>query len=456
MDVIGVQQPESRLTYSIKIFSHHLADRASEGKFRYTVAYNAVFLDDSADPIQRKLMATSDFHRKITTRKVLIAHQSTIPHYRVPFYEAVTRLRPSWWDFGVVFDESPNRRQKVFIELVDARRFGFKIIPTRTVFLNLFGNRALFQTFVRRAGRYDLMVLEDAFHNLSYPIARFWRSRGTAIAYWGHGKDTSVDQAVGWKRIAEKLKRHWARNCEGYFAYTEGVRDVLAENGVDSSKIHVLNNTIDIVAERTAYESLIEQRSELRQAAGLAGQKVLLFVGRLNEGKRLNFLGETVQELRRTKPEYHLVVIGGGEQSIIEALRQMLGEEGVTYCGVIVERSRLAEWYVLSDAYVFPGDVGLGVVQSLCYDLTPVVVDRKTHNPEYEYLGDHNSVVVRAQASPTDYGIKIDGLCSDRALWERYRESAWPSIRHLTIDGMAQRFVDGVSKILRMAQEPTA
>ena len=31
-----------------------------------------------------------------TVKKVLIAHQSTIPHYRVPFYEAVERLRPKW------------------------------------------------------------------------------------------------------------------------------------------------------------------------------------------------------------------------------------------------------------------------------------------------------------------------------------------------------------------------
>lgn len=385
----------------------------------------------------------------MTKSKVLIAHQSTIPHYRVPFYETVNRLRPQWWEFGVVFDESPARRQKVFAEPVDPRRFGFKTIPTRTIFLDLFVRRVIFQTFVLKAGNYDLLVLEDTLNNLSYPVARLWRMLGTAIAYWGHGRDVSVDQAVGWKQAAEKLKRNWERKCDGYFAYTAGVRDDLAVNGVEPSIIHVLDNTIDINAERSAYESLIGKRENLRKQVGLENRKILLLVGRLNSGKRLDFLGEAIQALRQKRPEYHLVVIGGGDPSIVDALRRILGEDGITCCGAITERRRLAEWYVRGDAYVFPGNVGLGVVQSLCYDLTPVVVDRRTHNPEYEYLDDNNSVVVRGGASPAEYAIEIHRLCSDRTLWDQYRARAWPSIRHLTIERMAQRFVDGVSQILR-------
>jgi glycosyltransferase involved in cell wall biosynthesis len=385
-------------------------------------------------------------------KKVLIAHQSTIPHYRAPFYEAVNRLKPSWWDFGVIFDEDPERRRKLFVEPIDPTRFGFKTIPTRTVFLELLGRRLVYQPFFRQARRYDLIVLEDALHNLTYPLVRFWRSRGAAVAYWGHGKDQSIDKVKGWKRISEKLKRRFARNSEGYFAYTNGVRDILASHGIDSSKIFVLNNTIDIVAERSSYEPMIEKRNELRRAAGLSDRRVLLHVGRLNKWKRLDFLGESVRSLRTENPEYHLVVIGGGEQAFVDSLRQDLGEEGFTHCGVIVEKAPLAEWYALSDAYVHPGDVGLGVVQTLCYDLTPVVIDRPTHNTEYEYLDDNNSVIARADVSPAEYGLEIDRLCSNRELWEQYRARAWPSIKHLTIEGMARSFVNGVSEILRRTE----
>jgi glycosyltransferase involved in cell wall biosynthesis len=384
-------------------------------------------------------------------KHVLIAHQSTVPHYRVAFYEAVNRLKPPWWDFGVVFDENPGRREKIFVEPVDPGQFGFKTIPTRTVFLDPFGHRVWFQTFIRHAGRFDLIVVLDALHNLSYPLTRLWQMRGNALAYWGHGKDQSVDRAAGWKRLAEKLKRHMVRNCDGYFAYTRGVGDAVADLGVEPSKIHVLNNTIDIAAERSAYESLINQRLELRQAAGFANRRILLLVGRLNKRKRFRFLVEAVQDIRRTRPEYHLVVIGGGDQSVTEGLRRTLGDDGVTCCGTIVERPRLAEWFVRSDVYVNPGNVGLGVVHSLCYDLTPVVIDRRTHSPEYEYLNDRNSVIVRETVSPAEYGSEISALCSNQARWEQYRALAWPSINHLTIDNMAQNFIDGVGEILRTA-----
>jgi glycosyltransferase involved in cell wall biosynthesis len=385
-------------------------------------------------------------------RKVLIAHQSTIPHYRVPFYEAVRRLKPSWWDFNVVFDNDPTRRERIFVEPVDPDTFGFTTIPTRTIFFGVFKRQIMFQTFVWRAGRYDLIVLEDAFYNLSYPAARLWRLLGKPIAYWGHGKDRTVEAVSGWKRISEGVKRYWATKSEGYFAYTPGVRSELTELGVESSKIHNLNNTIDIVAERLAFETTIEHRQRLRQEVGLANRKVLLLVGRLNEGKRIEFLGDAIRELRITNPEYHLVVIGGGQMILAESLQKKLGKDGFTYCPATTDRRRLAEWYVRSDVYVHPGEVGLGVVQSLCYDLTPVVIHRETHNPEYEYLGDHNSVIVRSHASPAEYASQIDKHCSDLERWESHRALAWPSIRHLTIEAMARHFVDGVSQILRSAR----
>ena len=51
----------------------------------------------------------------MSIKKVLIAHQSTIPHYRVPFYEAVERLRPKWWEFSVIYDTA-EARGKSFLE----------------------------------------------------------------------------------------------------------------------------------------------------------------------------------------------------------------------------------------------------------------------------------------------------------------------------------------------------
>ena len=66
----------------------------------------------------------------MSVKRILIAHQSTIPHYRVRFYQEVERLRPDWWDFTVVYDAEASKK-KFFLAL-DHETFGFNIKHVRT------------------------------------------------------------------------------------------------------------------------------------------------------------------------------------------------------------------------------------------------------------------------------------------------------------------------------------
>ena len=88
-------------------------------------------------------------------------------------------------------------------------------------------------------------------NNLSYPLCYLWRYYGKRVAYWGHGKDVSVENAQGIKAVAEQTKIWLTRRADGFFAYTHGVRDYMVSKGVDQSKIFVLHNTIDIVKQRS-------------------------------------------------------------------------------------------------------------------------------------------------------------------------------------------------------------
>ena len=92
----------------------------------------------------------------MSIKKVLIAHQSTIPHYRVPFYEAVERLRPKWWEFSVIYDTA-EARGKSFLEF-DHRSVNFEIKPNRTYTLKLAGKQLSFQPFPFEGAKYDLLV----------------------------------------------------------------------------------------------------------------------------------------------------------------------------------------------------------------------------------------------------------------------------------------------------------
>jgi glycosyltransferase involved in cell wall biosynthesis len=379
-------------------------------------------------------------------KQVLIAHQSTIPHYRVPFYEAVERIRPKWWEFSVIYDAA-NARGKSFLEF-DPRGVGFHIKESRTYSLMLANKQVLFQTFPFGALRYDLLVMGSELNNVSYPMSYLWRFAGKSIAFWGHGRDSSVERAEGLKALGEQTKVWLTRRADGFFAYTNGVRDYMVKNGVDGNKIFVLHNTIDIAKQRALFESLIPQRESLRSEAGLSDKKVLLFVGRLNTRKYLNTLFDAFSHLRRADESYVLVIIGGGDTSVLQNLREKCGESSFRYLGVVSDDD-IGRFYVLSDLYTFPGAVGLGPLQALCFDLTSVVIHSSIHNPEYEYLNLENSLIVPQGATPQQYARAISTLLEDRVKWAELRDHAWPSIKHLTIDNMAQNFVDGVSAIFR-------
>jgi len=381
----------------------------------------------------------------MSVKRVLIAHQSTIPHYRVRFYQEVERLRPNWWDFTVIYD-AHETRQQFFLEL-DRNTFGFNIKGVRTHAWQLGSRRMVFQTFPFTAWPYDLIVVGNSMHNLSYPLTSLWRLLGKSVAFWGQGRDTSVQHAVGLKGIAEQIKIWLACRSDGFFAYTPSVHDFMKQQGLNEHKIFTLYNTIDTEKLRSIFEEHIQSRNDYKKNEDLAGKKVLLFVGRLNKRKRLDFLIETFTILRRRDSQYHLILIGGGDTSYISQLEEQCGKDAISYKGAVSEAD-INYYYIISDLYIFPGAVGLGPLQALCFDLTPVVIDSPIHNPEYDYLHGTNAIICNRTVNPAQYAEAIDTHLRDGEQWRRVRSQAWPSIRHLTIEHMAANFVHGINTLL--------
>jgi glycosyltransferase involved in cell wall biosynthesis len=380
----------------------------------------------------------------MSIRKVLIAHQSTIPHYRIPFYQAVEKLRPRWWEFAVIYDPD-EARGKFFVEPTEG--FKFRVQPSRTYHCRLRNKHICFQTFPLKAWNYDLLVVGSEIHNLSYPLSYFWRFAGKAVAYWGHGRDCSAEKQSFIKANAERAKVWLTSRADGFFAYTQGVREYMINRGVNGKTIFTLCNTIDIDKQRQAFHRLNGQREQLRKTAGLEGKKVLLFVGRLNHRKGLPFLFETFVRLSTLDSSYHMVLIGGGDPGVVQTLKARCGEDSVSYLGVLPDEE-LFPYYVLSDLYVFPGAVGLGPLQALCFNLTPAIIDSSTHNPEYEYLNTFNALVFPNGATVNEYAQGIHRHLVNHAQWSALRSQAWSSIEHLTIENMANNFIRGINTVL--------
>ena len=384
----------------------------------------------------------------INLKRVLIAHQSTIPHYRVSFFNTLERLKPNTWRFDVVFDPSELESPKFFHEQLDIEKYEFPLANVKTYCLTVSNKRVCYQTFFRKASKYDLIIVENAVNNLTYPLCHLHKLiNGTKVAYWGHGKDRNITKFSLFKFFSEKLKLFLSLRADGFFAYTEEVKSYLVQHGLPPQKVFVVNNTIDINEQRRAFEEWRSKREKVHRELGIQGKKVLLFVGRFTQNKKIDFLLKSFSIICQTDPTFHLLLVGSEGEAYIQQLNPN-DLSNVSYFGPIVELSRLAPIYVASDVFSFPGSVGLGPLQALCYDLPIITVDSSNHMPEIEYLSPRNSIVLSDSTSPEEYAHAIINLYNDQVHWNSLKDSIWPSIQHLTIEQMAQNFIMGINIIL--------
>lgn len=379
--------------------------------------------------------------------RVLIAHQSAIPHYRVPFYNALEQLRPANWTFDVVFDRQELCNPHFFQEPLDINMMKFSIVDVQTYTVKLGGKLISYQTFWRLAVQYDLLIVENALNNLAYPLGHLHQLRGTKVAYWGHGWDHSVQRPSPGKSLVEWIKWQLAAHSDGFFAYTSYVKDYMVGLGMDPARVFVVNNTIDINQQRQAYEQYQSQRVTIKTELGLQNKKVLLYVGRLTANKRIDFLLQAFDELYQRDPDYHLLMVGDGIQAYLNSLDD---RPGITCFGAVVDINKLAPIYIASDLFSFPGSVGLGPLQALCYDLPVITIESPTHGPEIEYLQPANSIILCANATPTQYADAIHELFYNGKRLQLLKQGTWPSVQHLTIEQMARNFILGIEAVLSL------
>jgi L-malate glycosyltransferase len=382
-------------------------------------------------------------------KRVLIAHQSTIPHYRVRFYELLNQLRPSDWTFDVVYDTAESSKPSIYFERVDHKAFGFPILDASTTTLTLGGKRLIWQHFWRRAGNYDVLVTDTHLSNLTYPALLWHQFRGRKRVLWGHARDRNNPVVSSAKRMAESAKRAYVRGCDGFFAYTPGERQAALNLGVAADRITVVNNTIDTIAERARFLEVGPSRDAIRQGLGVLGRKVLLFVGRLIPDKRIAFLAESFRLLHADDPSWHLIVAGTGPyQHEIDRLREQLGSEHVTSPGAVSEPNQLARLFVASDLFAITGAVGLAPLQALCYDLTPVAFDLPSHGPEIEYLNERNSFRMSGETSAKEFAAALPAIYC-RAISPEWVDGLYGTVAHLTLENMAKAFCEGMESVLR-------
>lgn len=367
-------------------------------------------------------------------RKVVIL-QEYVPAYRVPFFEQLIERSEHEGIDVVVAAGTASSSQAA---RGDASFLSSQIhVPQRE--RRVLGRRLVVRDVRRVVRDADLVILEQARRNIDAYRMLAWRT-GALVALWGHGRDytrrtSELDRAVS---------RWLMRRADWFFAYTPGGADAVVRGGFPENQVSVVQNTIDTSALRRDVESITtEEIAEFRRQNALTGQTAL-FIGALDEAKRLDFLIDASRRVRTVSPQFQLVIAGDGPLRT-ELASWVTTDPWVQITGPLKGRSK-AIALAAADVLAMPGRVGLVAVDSFA-GRTPIVTTAwPWHAPEFEYLNTANAVVT---ADDTEsYATGLASVLADDTRLGRLQAECARSADAYTMDTMVDNFLSGIRQAL--------
>ncbi|OYD09551.1 YheC/YheD family protein [Paludifilum halophilum] len=184
-------------------------------------------------------------------------------------------------------------------------------------------------------------------------------------------------------------------------------------------RIHVVAPGVNLNRFRSLQDPRVqEQRSQRRQAMGLIGKKVLLFVGRMIPQKGLHVLLKGLARIRERHPETHLLIVGGSHygRMIQTPYVRMIREQMKPFRDMVtwipfVPHSQMPSYYQAADLLVTPSLVreafGLVNVEGMATGL-PVVSVGIGGIPEVVEDGKTGVLLSRRELAP-----RLPEVCSD-------------------------------------------
>lgn len=366
--------------------------------------------------------------------------QPSMPEYRRGFYRALLELGDR---DGVKYLPSASRAP------LDARGRGdeisesdfFTFVESKEYIL---GSRSLIRHILSKDWmKSDLIIAEHAIRNLVVFKWCYIR-RPKRFAFWGHGR-TYTKVKTG---TEESLKMRLLGRADWYLAYTQGGAEAVTSAGFPSNHVSIVQNSTDTTLLQKLRSEVSEQDvTHMRDTLKLGNGPVAIFIGGLDESKRLDFIVEASAEIVKSHPDFKIAFFGAGShQGYVED--QANKHDFVVYGG----RADLQMQAVLShiaSVILMPGRVGLVAVDSFALQLPLITTEWPLHAPEFEYLVDGENAVI-TKDSLDAYAAAINTLLANSELLDTLKTNCAKSAEDYSIENMAKNFHQGVLQALEL------
>jgi PEP-CTERM/exosortase A-associated glycosyltransferase len=176
-----------------------------------------------------------------------------------------------------------------------------------------------------------------------YEVRAFWEDAAV-----DHG--TSTENGLRYK-MTRALETHALKRADAVTTICEGLRRDIVERGIPASKVTVIPNAVDI--DKFAVGGEADQ--DLKRQLGLAGHRLIGFIGSFYAYEGLDVLLRAVPALSARAPDLRVLLVGGGPQDA--NLRQLAKDLGIADKVVFTGRvphDQVQKYYDLLDVLVYP------------------------------------------------------------------------------------------------------
>jgi glycosyltransferase involved in cell wall biosynthesis len=370
-------------------------------------------------------------------RTIVIVAKS-LPRYRIPFFELLrAELQRAGCQLKLLYGP-PSDEERLKQDTGDIA-WGQRISHREFQV----GSRWLYwQPVLGAVWSTDLVIVEQASKLLvNYLLLAAQNFGGPRVAFWGHGENFDKHAA---NPLGELIKRRVSRFPHWWFAYTEGSAAKVRALGYPSSRITVVQNSLNTAILQKALDSLPGSAVEdLRAQLGCTGNNVGLFIGGLYRGKRLEYLLSVAQAVRQQVPDFELVVIGAGpDESIVRRAAQEA--PWIKAVGPRFDAEKVP-YFPLAKVLLLPAVAGLTVLDSFALGLPIITLAGEHHPPEFEYLKHGiNSIIVPRGSASAQYAGQVVNLLQNEELRTRLVTNCRLAATTYTLEAMVDRFAGGI------------
>ncbi len=354
-------------------------------------------------------------------KKVLLI-SNRVMHYRVSIYNYLSRkFKECGWELIVRSNElqkkNPHRLEFDFREIpfrfADYRKEINKINPDAVImFLHL----------------RDVIV---------WPLVLWLKLKKIPVGFWTKG--VNLDNPKG--RLSHAMYRCMHAWCDGIILYSEHEIKYIKEK--HRHKVSIANNTLNF----EDFPRIVESKEEIKKELGIPFTKVVLSVGRMEEGggrKKIRHLIEVFKNMNIRGAG--LVIVGSGVDKVV---LDGCGEN-TTYLGEIFDPQHLqiSRLFKMADVFSIPGHVGLGLNQAFFWGL-PVVTEDGLQPPEIHYLIDGRNGFIVPENDVQELRRKIVYLLENDERREEMGKNAKEDIlREASVSNMFTGFKDCVDGLV--------